>query len=54
MNLSKILYLDNSFWIIFKRRRTENDKKSKKESDVIDKVVNYFLKAKFENRVNLS
>ncbi len=41
--LSKILCLDNSFWIILKRRRTENDKKIKKEPDAIDKVVDYFL-----------
>ncbi len=43
MSLSKILCLDNSFWIILKRRRTENDKKIKKEPDAIDKVVDYFL-----------
>ncbi len=44
MGLSKILCLDNSFWIILKQRRTENDKKNKKkEPDAIDKVVDYFL-----------
>ncbi|WP_342264340.1 hypothetical protein [Spiroplasma endosymbiont of Clivina fossor] len=31
-SLSKILCLDNSFWIILKWRRTENDKKNKKRT----------------------
>ncbi|WP_342264194.1 hypothetical protein [Spiroplasma endosymbiont of Clivina fossor] len=31
LSLSKILCLDNSFWIILKRRRTENDKKKNKK-----------------------
>ncbi|WP_342263606.1 hypothetical protein [Spiroplasma endosymbiont of Clivina fossor] len=30
--IKKILCLDNSFWIILKRRRTENDKKNKKRT----------------------